>query len=49
MDTVQKEVEHHGPLGVWKVVVDVEEEPMQSVFEDCPYNVTCEKAGHGGA
>jgi hypothetical protein len=48
MDTVEEEVEDKSPVLLGQVVVHVKEEPVEGVFEDCPYDVTCKEAGHGG-
>jgi hypothetical protein len=46
MDTVEEEVEDKSPVLLGQVVVHVKEEPVEGVFEDCPYDVTCKEAGH---
>ena len=47
MDAVQQEVKHDCPVGIRKVVIDVEEEAVEGVFEDGPDDVADEEAGHG--
>lgn len=47
VDTVQEEVKHHGPVGIGEIVVDVEEETVQGVFQDGPNDIADEEASDG--
>ena len=40
-------MEEEGPVGIWEVVVDVEEESMECVFEDRPDDVTDQEGRNG--
>ena len=44
VDTVKEEVEHESPVGIRKEVVDVEEESVESVFENSPDQVAGQEA-----
>lgn len=46
MNTMQEEVEQHGPVGIGKVIVDMEKESMEGVFEDGPDDIANEEADH---
>ena len=46
MNTVEKEMKEHRPVFVREIVVNVEQEAMEAVFEDCPYDVSGEKTNH---
>lgn len=36
VNAVEEEVEEEGELVVWEVVVDMEEEAMHEIFDECP-------------
>ncbi len=44
VDAVQQKVQRDRPVGVGEVVVEVEEEAMKRVLEDCPDDVAGEEA-----
>ena len=46
MDTVESEVENDGNFVIWKPIVQVEQESVQSVLDDCPHEHSKNK-GHG--
>lgn len=47
VDSVEEEMEHKGPVGIGEVVVDVEEEAVEGVFEDRPDDVAGEEGDEG--
>jgi hypothetical protein len=47
VDAVEEEVKEHRPVLVRQIVVDVEEEAVEGVFEDGPDDVTGKEGSHG--
>jgi hypothetical protein len=44
VDPVQQEVQDQCPIGIRQDVINVEQEPVESVFEERPDDVSCEEA-----
>jgi hypothetical protein len=46
VDTVQQKVQHEEEGSIWEPLLDVEQESMEAVFEQCPEEVAEEEASH---
>lgn len=44
VNPVQQEVQHQCPIRIRQQIIDMEQEPVETVFEERPDDVSCEEA-----